>query len=54
MTWQAMQSTDINGVELEIWDRGSGEPVVFVLPQLYRRNDSTGRNPNPVHFSPFS
>jgi pimeloyl-ACP methyl ester carboxylesterase len=30
MTWQAMQSTEINGVELEIWDRGSGEPVVFV------------------------
>jgi pimeloyl-ACP methyl ester carboxylesterase len=30
MTWQAMQRTEINGVELEIWDRGSGEPVVFV------------------------
>jgi pimeloyl-ACP methyl ester carboxylesterase len=30
MTWQAMQGTEINGVELEIWDRGSGEPVVFV------------------------
>ena len=30
MTWQAMQRTKINGVELEIWDKGSGEPVVFV------------------------
>jgi pimeloyl-ACP methyl ester carboxylesterase len=26
----AMRLTEINGVELEIWDRGSGEPVVFV------------------------
>ena len=30
MAWQAMQRTKINGVELEIRDRGSGEPVVFV------------------------
>lgn len=30
MTWGAMQRTEINGVELEIRDRGSGEPVVFV------------------------
>ena len=30
MTWQAMQRTKINGMELEIRDRGSGEPVVFV------------------------
>jgi pimeloyl-ACP methyl ester carboxylesterase len=30
MTLPAMQLTEINGVELEIWDRGSGEPVVFV------------------------
>jgi hypothetical protein len=25
-----MELTEINGVELELWDRGSGEPVVFV------------------------
>src|SRR6185436_12646724 len=30
MTGPAMQRTKINGVELEIWDRGSGESVVFV------------------------
>jgi pimeloyl-ACP methyl ester carboxylesterase len=30
MAWQAMQRTKINGVELELRDRGSGEPVVFV------------------------
>jgi pimeloyl-ACP methyl ester carboxylesterase len=30
MSWPAMQRTKINGVGLEIWDRGSGEPVVFV------------------------
>ena len=30
MTWQAMQRTEINGVELEISDSGSGEPVVFI------------------------
>jgi pimeloyl-ACP methyl ester carboxylesterase len=30
MTWQATQRTEINGVKLEILDRGSGEPVVFV------------------------
>jgi pimeloyl-ACP methyl ester carboxylesterase len=30
MTGQAMQRTTINGVELEIRDRGSWEPVVFV------------------------
>lgn len=30
MKLPAMQSTTINGVALEVWDRGSGEPVVFV------------------------
>jgi pimeloyl-ACP methyl ester carboxylesterase len=30
MTLQAMDRTQINGVELEVRDRGSGEPVVFV------------------------
>ncbi len=30
MTWQAMQGSEINGVQLEISDSGSGEPVVFV------------------------
>jgi pimeloyl-ACP methyl ester carboxylesterase len=30
MTQEAMQRTEINGAELEIGDRGSGEPVVFV------------------------
>ena len=30
MTLQAIDRTQINGVELEIRDRGSGEPVVFV------------------------
>lgn len=30
MIWDAMQRTDINGVELETYDRGSGEPVVFI------------------------
>lgn len=30
MTSHRMELTDINGVELELWDRGSGEPVVFV------------------------
>src|SRR4051812_14227987 len=30
MIWQTMQNAEINGMELEIWDRGSGEPVVFV------------------------
>jgi pimeloyl-ACP methyl ester carboxylesterase len=30
MTSHPMELTDINGVELELWDRGSGEPVVFV------------------------
>jgi pimeloyl-ACP methyl ester carboxylesterase len=30
MAWPAMQRTRINGVRLEIRDRGSGEPVVFV------------------------
>ena len=30
MTSQAMQRTEIDGVELEIRDGGSGEPVVFV------------------------
>jgi pimeloyl-ACP methyl ester carboxylesterase len=30
MTWQAMQRTEINGVQLEISESGSGEPVVFV------------------------
>lgn len=30
MNRQAMQRTKINGVELEMRDRGSGEPVVFV------------------------
>jgi pimeloyl-ACP methyl ester carboxylesterase len=30
MIWQAMQRTEINGVQLEISDSGSGEPVVFV------------------------
>ena len=24
MTWQAMQGTEINGVELEIWDKIGG------------------------------
>ena len=30
MTLQAMDRAQINGVELEVRDRGSGEPVVFV------------------------
>jgi pimeloyl-ACP methyl ester carboxylesterase len=30
MPWQAMQRTEIDGVELELLDRGAGEPVVFV------------------------
>ena len=30
MTLQALDRTLINGVELEVRDRGSGEPVVFV------------------------
>ena len=30
MTWPQMQKAEINGVTLELWDRGSGEPVVFV------------------------
>lgn len=30
MTLPEMQLTEVNGVELEIWDSGSGEPVVFV------------------------
>lgn len=30
MTQEAMQRTKINGAELEIGDRGSGEPVVFI------------------------
>lgn len=30
MTLPAMQRTRINGVELELWERGAGEPVVFV------------------------
>jgi pimeloyl-ACP methyl ester carboxylesterase len=30
MVLPAMQLTEINGVELEIWESGSGEPVVFV------------------------
>jgi pimeloyl-ACP methyl ester carboxylesterase len=30
MILPVMQLTEINGVELEVWDRGSGEPVVFV------------------------
>ncbi len=30
MKLPVMQLAEINGVELEIWDRGSGEPVVFV------------------------
>ncbi|HEX3034688.1 MAG TPA: alpha/beta hydrolase [Thermodesulfobacteriota bacterium] len=30
MIWEALQSTEINGVELETWDRGSGEPIMFV------------------------
>jgi pimeloyl-ACP methyl ester carboxylesterase len=30
MTWPQMQDAEINGVTLELWDRGSGEPVVFV------------------------
>jgi len=38
MTWQAMQRTEINGVELEIWDGGSGEPVVFVHGALWVTN----------------
>ena len=30
MSWPQMQGAEINGVTLELWDRGSGEPVVFV------------------------
>lgn len=30
MTWKEMQLTEINGVKLEVQDRGLGEPVVFV------------------------
>lgn len=30
MIWDEMQRTEINGAELEIYDRGSGEPVVFI------------------------
>jgi pimeloyl-ACP methyl ester carboxylesterase len=30
MTWAQMHNADINGVTLELSDRGSGEPVVFV------------------------
>src|SRR3989304_1701633 len=30
MTGEAMQLADINGAQLEIRERGSGEPVVFV------------------------
>ena len=30
MTPQEFQIAEINGAELEIWDKGSGEPVVFV------------------------
>ena len=30
MDLPVMQLTEINGVQLEVWDRGSGEPVVFV------------------------
>ena len=30
MILPVMQLTEINGVEMEVWDRGSGEPVVFV------------------------
>jgi pimeloyl-ACP methyl ester carboxylesterase len=30
MTWKEMQLTEINGVKLEVEDRGLGEPVVFV------------------------
>lgn len=30
MTWPQMQKAEINGVTLELWDRGSGEPVVLV------------------------
>ena len=30
MTWPQMQKAEINGVTLELLDRGSGEPVVFV------------------------
>ena len=30
MALPEMQPTEINGVTLEVWDKGSGEPVVFV------------------------
>ena len=30
MTSQEIRITEINGAELEIWDKGSGEPVLFV------------------------
>jgi pimeloyl-ACP methyl ester carboxylesterase len=30
MTWPQMQKAEINGLTLELWHRGSGEPVVFV------------------------
>jgi len=30
MAWPQLQKAEINGVTLELWDRGSGEPVVFV------------------------
>ena len=30
MIWDEMQRIEINGVELEIYDSGSGEPVVFI------------------------
>lgn len=30
MIWDEMQRTEINGVKLGIYDRGSGEPVVFI------------------------
>jgi pimeloyl-ACP methyl ester carboxylesterase len=30
MIWDEMQRAKINGTELAVWERGSGEPVVFV------------------------